>query len=363
MKEKNTPYGKILYAVHHYLIFFLITAFITSCCTALFTKLLSNTLGLELTGDNLNVAAKATFLNVLLLSVLFTAFDALRRKITVRAPAKKITDAAEKIMQGDFSVRIPESHGSGFNSEFTEIIRCFNKMAEELAGIETLGTDFIANVSHELKTPLAVMQSYATMLQNPSISAEERAEYAKEITEASKKLSKLITNILRLNKLENRQLPPASQVYELGEQLCEALLDFEELWEQKSIEIDADIANGIFVRTDPEMMRLVWSNLFSNAIKFTDNGGKVTVTLSADGEYADVCIADTGCGISAEVGSHIFDKFYQADTSHATQGNGLGLALVKRVIDLTQCEISVESEIGHGTAFTVRIRRYGDAEA
>ena len=120
---------------------------------------------------------------------------------------------------------------------------------------------------------------------------------------------------------------------------------------------ETEIEEDVIVDTDAELMALVWNNLFSNAIKFTDKGGTVSLGISSDGDFAVVTVGDTGCGISGEVGEHMFDKFYQGDTSHATQGNGLGLALVKRVIDITGSDISVESELGRGTTFTVRVRR------
>ena len=230
-------------------------------------------------------------------------------------------------------------------------------MAEELSGIETLRTDFIANVSHELKTPLAVIQNYGTMLQAPGLSDEERAEYAKAVTDSSRRLADLITNILKLNRLENQQIYPEKKVYNLGEQLCECLLNFERVWEEKSIEIDTDIEEDVLIKSDPELLTLVWNNLFSNAMKFTDIGGKVFLSLKTDGEFAVVRVSDTGCGISPEIGRHIFEKFYQGDTSHATQGNGLGLALVKRVADIVGGDISVSSELGKGSTFTVKLRR------
>ena len=136
-----------------------------------------------------------------------------------------------------------------------------------------------------------------------------------------------------------------------------SLLQYESTWERRNIEIETDIAEGVLVSADSELLLLVWNNLFSNAFKFTDDGGKVMLTLTADEKYATVKVSDTGCGMSAEVGAHIFEKFYQGDTSHSTQGNGLGLALVKRVIDIMQGEIGVESAVGVGTTFTVKIRR------
>jgi len=353
--KKDTKYGRVLSAISHFTVFFLIVAFVITCCMLLFLSVMRNTMGLALTRENLATAAKLTFLNVIIISFLLTVIDFIRRKITVEKNIKRIRDAAEKMADGDFSVRIPESHRA--DDMFSDIIECFNKMAEELSNTETLRTDFIANVSHELKTPLSVMKNYAAMLAAPELPKEKRIEYSKAISEASKRLADLITNILKLNKLENQQIAPLFEVYDLSEQVIECLLNFEDVWERKGIEIETDIDDGITVFSDKEMMTLVWNNLFSNALKFTSEGGRVSVSVKSDGDDASVTVTDTGCGISSDIGSHIFDKFYQGDTSHATEGNGLGLALVKRVVDITESDISVNSEIGAGTSFTVKIRK------
>jgi len=230
-------------------------------------------------------------------------------------------------------------------------------MVRELGSVETLRTDFIANVSHEMKTPLAVMQNYGTMLQQPNLEDAQRIEYAKAITDGSRRLADMMTNILKLNRLENQQIFPQTTEYDLGEQLCECLLQYENVWEQSDIEIETEIEEDVRVKADAELLSLVWNNLFSNAFKFTEPGGMVSLSLHATEHHAIVKIRDTGCGMSPEVGAHIFEKFYQGDTSHATQGNGLGLALVKRVVDIMQGEISVESAVGVGTTFIVTIRR------
>ncbi len=355
--KKESLFKNFLKVTHHYLIFFLLVAFIITCSTMLFVSILSLTLNITLTDENLSTAAKLTFLNVVLLSLIFTVCDSIRRKIKVDRPIKHITSATEKIMQGDFSVRIKPINLFGSDGNFNEIIECFNEMAEELSGVETLRNDFISNVSHELKTPLAVMQNYGTMLQQPNLSEERRIEYSKAITDASRRLANLITNILKLNKLENQQIYPQVIEYNLGEQLCECLLQYENIWEKSEIEIDTDIEENVSIKADAELLSLVWNNLFSNAFKFTKKGGTVSVSLSTSEDYAVVRVKDTGCGMSAEVGAHIFEKFYQGDTSHSAQGNGLGLALVKRVVDIMQGEISVESVVGEGTVFTVGIRR------
>ena len=353
---KKTILRKAIQEFSSFLLFFLSVGFVVSCCMMLFLKVLSTKMGLVYTSDNIADAAKITFLNVVIITVLFKTVDFIRRRIMVDRPVKMITDTAKKIMKGDFSARVKPMRGSGMEG-FNQIGESMNAMAEELSGVETLRSDFIVNVSHEMKTPLAVMQNYGTLLQAPDLSEEKRIEYAKATTDAARRLADMMTNILKLNRLENQQIYPNSTTYDLGEQLCESLLQYESTWERKNIEIETDIADGVLVSADAELLSLVWNNLFSNAFKFTEDGGKVMLTLTADKAYATVRVTDTGCGMSAEVGAHIFEKFYQGDTSHATQGNGLGLALVKRVVDIMQSEIGVESAVGVGTTFTVKIRR------
>ena len=353
---KKLTFRQILKAANNYVVFFLTVAFAVSCCMMLFVSTLSDTMGLDLTADNVGAAAKVTFANVLLITFVFGTVDYVRRKITVDRPVRQITEAAKKIMQGDFSVRIPPIHGAGTDG-FNQIREAINKMAEELSGTETLRTDFIANVSHELKTPLAVMGNYATMLQQPRITEEEKNEYAKAISEAARKLAQLITNILKLNKLENQQIFPQPQEFDLGEQLCESLLQFEDAWEAKNLEIETDIEDDVRIKSDPELLSLVWNNLISNAVKFTPDGGTIGVSLKTADHAVIVQVRDTGCGMKPETGIHIFEKFYQGDTSHATQGNGLGLALVKRVVDILNGEIGVQSVYGEGSTFTVKLRR------
>ena len=353
---KTTAKDRLLAAMWRYLIFFSVIAFAITTCMIVFLRLTEKELGVSYTESNIRRAAVWIFINVILISIFFTVIDGIRRKFMVDRPVRQIVNAAERIMRGEFSVRIKPLPVIYDAAGFNVIIEYFNKMADELSGTETLRTDFIANVSHELKTPLAVMQNYGTMLQSPELPEERRLEYAKAITESSRRLADLITNILKLNKLENQQIYPQRQTYNLGEQLCECLLNFESIWEKKEIEIDTDIEEEVFIDSDGELLTLAWNNLFSNAMKFTEQGGCVSVSLKSEGRFAVVQVSDTGCGISQEVGRHIFEKFYQGDTSHSTQGNGLGLALVKRVIDIVDGDISVQSEVGKGSTFTVRIK-------
>ena len=353
-KYRQKPFFR---ALQNYVTFFLLVAFIVSCSTMLFVSVMRESMGLVLTKENMETAAKLTFGNVLLISFGAATIDYIRRKRMVDKPVKQIMDALDQVMQGDFTVRIAHVKEFAGETGFNEVINAINKMTAELEGTETLRTDFIANVSHELKTPLAVMANLSTMLQQPGLSDAERMEYAKDISHSARRLAALITNILKLNKLENQQIFPQPQEFDLGEQLCECLLGFEDAWEKKNLEIETDIQDDVRIKSDPELLSLVWNNLISNAVKFTPEGGTVGVTLKADGKKVFVSVRDTGCGMTAETGKHIFEKFYQGDTSHATQGNGLGLALVKRVVDILGGEITVQSVYGQGSTFTVSIRR------
>ena len=346
-------------ALRRYVVFFLTMAFLITCCMMLFVSRLQATLGFAFTQAQLTSAARLTFLNVVLLSLLCTVVDAVRRRLLVDRPVRQILRAAEAVTRGDFSARIPPLGPLGEDG-FGEIAGAFNTLARELAGMETLRSDFIANVSHELKTPLAVLQNYGTLLGQPGLAEADRQEYARAVCATARRLADLVTNILRLNKLENQQIYPAAAPYDLGEQLCQCLLGFEDAWEEKGLEIETHIQEGVRVCTDAELLSLVWNNLFSNAVKFTGPGGKVGLTLRTEGPDAVVEVTDTGCGIPPEVGKHIFEKFYQGDTSHATQGNGLGLALVRRVVDIVGGTIAVHSEVGRGSRFTVTLRRGTD---
>lgn len=269
-------------------------------------------------------------------------------------PINKIGQAARKVAAGDFSIRIPYERKDGKKDEMELLISDFNKMVEELATIETLKDDFISNVSHEIKTPLSVIQSYVTVLNNENISEEKSKEYIETILEATRKLSLLITNILRLNKLENQEIIQG-EAYSLDEQLRCCILALEEKFDEKTIEFDADLEE-VIITTDENLLEMIWNNLLTNAIKFTEPGGFVVVNLKMEHGMAIVSISDSGCGMDEETVARIFDRFYQGDTSHSHEGNGLGLSLVKRIIALVDGNLTVESKPGSGTTFTVTIK-------
>lgn len=347
---------RVMAEIHKFLIVFLGVAFLVTCSTSLFVTVLSTTLDISLNSDNLEAAAKLTFANVVLLSVAITLIDFIRRRLTTGRVVRAISDAAGAIADGDFSVRVKAPRYL-LSDDFSAVIDSFNALAEELSGLEELRGDFISDVSHEMKTPLSVMKNYAALLTAENVTSDERREYAEAIVRASDRLSAMITNVLRLNRLENQSIYPKKEKYDLSESLAECVLSFEETWEKKSITVEADIGDGAFIEADRELLSIVWNNLLSNAFKFTDIGGTVGVSLSQSTESVTVKISDTGCGMTSEVGANIFNKFYQGDPSRATEGNGLGLALVKRVIDIVNGEIYVESTVGRGSTFTVVLGR------
>ena len=270
-------------------------------------------------------------------------------------PMREFAEATKKVANGDFSVYVKPLHTSDKLDYLDVMFSDFNTMVEALGSIETLKTDFFSNVSHEMKTPLAILQNYAEGLKKGGLTEEQEKEYLDAIIGASKRMSELITNILKLNKLEKQTIRPIAEEYDVCAQLCECALSFEQLWEGKQIELEFDIEDKATIEADANLLELVWNNLLSNAIKFTEPGGIVKLQQVSTEDEVAVTITDSGCGMDDNTLNHIFDKFYQGDTSHSTEGYGLGLALVLRVLQISDGSISVRSVPGKGTTFEVRI--------
>ncbi|MCK9330683.1 MAG: HAMP domain-containing histidine kinase [Candidatus Cloacimonetes bacterium] len=339
-----------LFSMSRYLAFFIAVCLVVTSSFLLYFRTVMNVAGVEFQRSEIEYAAKLTFVNILFLSLVLTIIYAVVRTVRIRKPLNRILDALSHLSRGDFSISIDEGV-PGNETEFDVIAKDLNKVAIELRNVETLRTDFVSNVSHEIKSPLAVIQNYATLLSSPDLEPQQRIEYCGQIINGTQRLSTLVSDILNLNRLENQEIFPSQKSYDLGEQLCECLLSFENVWEDKKIEINTDLQSDVCIISDRNLLDIVWKNLFSNAFKFTPSGGNVSLSLHVEDDAAVVHVCDSGCGITPEVGKHMFDKFYQGDTSRKSESNGLGLALVRRIVDILNVDISVKSKAGEGTDF------------
>lgn len=281
--------------------------------------------------------------------LLGTVIASLSGKVIV-TPIRKLIHGIRRVSHGDFTVQVD----CDTSTEISELITEFNKMVRELGHIEALRNDFVANVSHEFKTPIAAIEGCATLLQDESLTPEERLEYTHLISESAHRLSVLITNILQLSKLENQEIVPELKEFSLDEQLRQAILMLEAQWSEKDIELDIDL-EAITVFSSEELLMQVWTNIIGNAIKFTPDGGTVSVSLKKEDKHILVNIKDTGIGMDEETLEHIFDKFYQGDTSHSCHGNGLGLPLANRIITIFGGNIFVKTTPGTGSEFIIQL--------
>ena len=267
-------------------------------------------------------------------------------------PIKKLTLAMEKVADGDFSVRLMDKSSS---QEIMEIYSGFNLMAHELSATEILQTDFVSNVSHEFKTPINAIEGYSTLLQGSDNLNADQQNYVEKIVFNTKRLSTLVGSILLLSKLENQQISTGQTRYRLDEQIRQSIVAMEDAWVEKDIELDVDMDRIDYLGNE-NMMRHIWDNLIGNAIKFSPQSGTVWIRLTQQDQTVQFTVQDCGPGIPEEAKKRIFDKFYQADSSHKQEGNGLGLALAKRIVTIAGGEISAENVEAGGCRFTVTLK-------
>lgn len=308
---------------------------------------LADSHGLILSEKN---AGLVTFVTVMLggmtVSLILTIF--INRLLLL--PMRQILNAIHQVGRGNFDVRIKtdDLHEIGF------LAASINQMIESLGSLEMLRNDFIANVSHEFKTPLASIQGCAALLQSEDLTPEERRRYAELVYSSAKRLSNLSSNILELSKLEHGDVQVNKTEFMLDEHLRQALLLLQSDWQQKQLDLNLELPEVKYYGSD-ELLMQVWVNLLGNAIKFSPPGGRISVILEKLPSALSVTISDEGVGIAEADQRLIFEKFYQSDTSHKTEGNGLGLAMVRQIITLLGADISVVSSPGVGSAFTVTL--------
>ncbi len=271
--------------------------------------------------------------------------------ITILLPLKNISRAARRVAGGDFDERVPVPRSL---LEIRELTANFNRMVQELGSIESLRSDFVTTISHEFKTPLASIEGYATLLQDPALSPADRAEYTRIIIDSSRQLSAMAGNILLLSRLEKQEIVTNQKYFRLDEQIRQTILLLEPLWEKKSLELDILLPAARYYGNE-EMLFHVWTNLLQNAIKFTPAGGMLSVSLTVSPREICVCVADTGIGMDEETRKRLFEKFFSKSAPGADKGNGLGLAITRRIIDLMHGSIEVESRPDEGSRFYVHL--------
>lgn len=288
---------------------------------------------------------------ILGISITVSSYIAYYINNRILRPIRTLSDASKEVATGDFSVRI---HSVTDVEELNTTFDNFNNMVKELGSIETLRNDFVANVSHEFKTPLAAIEGYTMLLQDENLTLEEQNEYIAKITDNTRRLSSLTGDILLLSKLDNQTFVAEKKHYRLDEQIREAILTHEIVWTNKALDLDIDLQDTLY-NGEENLMLQVWLNLIGNAVKFTPEGGSVSVRSSENEREITVTISDTGIGMDEDTAKHIFEKFYQGDPSHKGEGNGLGLALTKKIITRAGGTVSVKSSPGQGSCFTIKL--------
>lgn len=290
-----------------------------------------------------------TLISLLLVSGITVALMSYFIGRRVLTPLVKLSSASKEVARGNFDVTVSDSSKM---EEVQSTFRNFNAMVRELKSISTLSSDFIANVSHEFKTPLSVIEGYAMLLQDDRLTDQEREDYLNKILINTRRLNTLVGNILMLSKMETKPLPEQYTRFRLDEQLRQVVAQLEPQWSAKGISFRVRLDEVELLGWE-QVLPYVWSNLISNAIKFSPSGSVIALTLLEQRECAVVTVSDRGCGMEPDVQERIFEKFYQGDTSHKAEGNGLGLALVRQIVELSQGVVEVESQPGKGSTFRV----------
>ena len=339
MKKKKTGLGIMIYLTLLIMLVVMLTLGFAELITYILNKLFHRALNLSSTGW------------LMIFSIILGMVFARLASSLVLSPITRLGKAMEVVSKRDFSVRLQTK---SLITEVRDIYDNFNLMTSELGTVEELQTNFVSSVSHEFKTPINAIEGYAMLLQEENIPREEQEEYVEKILFNTKRLSELVGNILLLSKLENQAIPAKKEPFRLDEQIRRAILLLESKWSAKDIVFDIDLENTVYNGTEGLMLH-IWVNLIDNAIKFSEKGGSIKMTLRQKKEAVIFTIEDNGCGISEEDQKHIFNRFYQSDSSRKDEGSGLGLSLVKQISELCGGTVEVKSISGKGSRFTVTL--------
>lgn len=339
--------------IYHRTLVLVIVAFSMSVLLFLFLIFLLARTSLfetEIISENTALIVVAFVLSLIIVSQVITFYWNYR----INRPVEIFSDVINQVAQGNFEERIDSSK---FKNEMKSLAEDINKMIVELRSIEVMRSDFVSNVSHEFRAPISAIQGYVTLLSNPSLTDDQRTEYFNKLSESTQQITGLVDNVLKLSRLESQNIVSEKKVFSLDEQLRRNVLLFEDRWQEKNIELDLELPECNYYGNE-NLLNQMWANLIGNAVKFSYDNGKIRISIDdSEKDFITVAVTDEGIGMSEEVKLHIFEKFYQGDTSHKSEGNGLGLALVKSVADLSGARISVESEPGKGTEFKVYLPR------
>lgn len=345
LKSYNKLFRRILFLVS-----FVLAALILLFLMLLFLILRDEFFSVKLISENVSLVIIISIISLLIISQGITIYVSKR----LIRPVRAISETVNEIASGNFDAKI---NPSDFKAEMRGLADNIDTMIKELRSMEVMRSDFVSNVSHEFRAPLSTIQGYVTLLSNPSISDEKRDEYFKLLTESTQQLSGLVDNVLKLSRLESQNIVEKKVNFSLDEQIRRAVLMFEQQWSEKELNLELDLPECEFYGVQ-NMTSQIWINLIGNAVKFTENGGTIGVKIdTSQSDKISVTVYDNGIGMTDDIKNHIFEKFYQGDTSRKSNGNGLGLALVNTIVHLLEYEITVESEIEKGSSFTVTMPR------
>ena len=349
MSEKRKKHFGLLLM---FILILFVTGLVNSGITTLTMYILVRHGVLQVATDVLPDAGRLLLANVLLSVPVCLLISAAVSKFPLK-PIRELIDGMDRLASGDFKTRIRAGRIMGRYSAYVDVTESFNKMAQELESTEMLRTDFINNFSHEFKTPIVSIAGFAKLLKRGNLSEKEKTQYLDAIEEESMRLSAMATNVLSLTKVENQTILTDVTEYNLSEQIRSCMLLLESKWSKKDIELELDFGEHT-IRANEELLKQVWINLLDNAVKFTPDGHTIQVKIAEKDQKLTVTVRNTGSQIPPERQEKIFRKFYQADESHASQGNGIGLAIVKRIVELHGGSVGVSSE-DEVTTFTVKL--------